>query len=320
MTTPTILAHLGGGTFAPLQLLPAFAAAGLYAVRVRSLAGTPRAVPGWRQACFLSGIGLILLVLVSPLSHVSEELFLAHMVEHLLLGDVGTLLLVLGLTGPVLAPVLRLPGMGWVRAIGHPAAALSLWAADLYLWHVPSIHTAALQHGGVHALQHACFIFFGANMWMPLFGPLPKPAWFGNAWQLAYIVGVRLAGAILGNVLVWSDSAFYPAYAKGEAYWHITPMADQQVAGGIMMIEGSLLTISLFAWLFLKAAKQGEERQVLLDLARARGVEVSDRRAARAVAAGRGEELRRRIEAAPPGTVIEAEEPPARPPAAPAAA
>ena len=64
-----------------------------------------------------------------------------------------------------------------------------------------------------------------------------------------------------------------------------------------MMVEGSLLTLVLFGWLFLRAAREGEERQELLDLARERGVELTERRAARAVAAGRGAELRRRIEA-----------------------
>lgn len=291
-----ILAHVGGGTFAPLQIAPLIIAAGLYALRVRRLAGGSRAVPGWRQACFLGGCALILLVLVSPVSHIADELFAAHMAEHLLMADVGTLLLVLGLTGPLLATVLRLPGMGVIRVIGHPLVALPLWALNLYLWHVPSIHQAALSHDALHAVQHACFIAFGANMWMPLFGPLPKPAWFTAPWQLAYIVAVRLIGAVLGNVLVWGDQVFYPAYAKGEAYWGITAQADQQTAGGIMMVEGSLLTIALFCWLFLRAAKQGEERQQLLDLARARGVPLTDERAARAVAAGRGEELRRRIE------------------------
>jgi hypothetical protein len=63
-----------------------------------------------------------------------------------------------------------------------------------------------------------------------------------------------------------------------------------------MMIEGSVLTLVLFAWLFLRTAREGEERQELLDLAAARGVELSDARAARAVAAGRGAELRERIE------------------------
>jgi putative membrane protein len=62
------------------------------------------------------------------------------------------------------------------------------------------------------------------------------------------------------------------------------------------MVEGSLLTIGLFCWLFLRAAREGEERQELLDLAAERGVALDERRAARAVAAGRGEDLRRRIE------------------------
>jgi putative membrane protein len=107
---------------------------------------------------------------------------------------------------------------------------------------------------------------------------------------------VRLIGAVLGNVLVWSGTVFYPRYAAGERSWDITALQDQNAAGAIMMIEGSILTILLFGWLFWQAAQQGEERQALLDLAAERGVELDERRAARAVAAGRGAELRRRIQ------------------------
>ena len=63
-----------------------------------------------------------------------------------------------------------------------------------------------------------------------------------------------------------------------------------------MMIEESLLTIGLFCWLFLRTAREAEERQELLDFARLRGLPLSDQRAARAVAAGRGAELRKRLE------------------------
>jgi hypothetical protein len=64
-----------------------------------------------------------------------------------------------------------------------------------------------------------------------------------------------------------------------------------------MMVEESILTLTLFCWLFLRTAREGEERQDLLDFARARGLELSETRAARAVAAGRGADLRRRLEA-----------------------
>ena len=62
------------------------------------------------------------------------------------------------------------------------------------------------------------------------------------------------------------------------------------------MVEESLLTLGLFCWLFLRAAREGEERQDLLDFAQPNGLELSDERAARAVAAGRGPELRKRLE------------------------
>jgi hypothetical protein len=64
-----------------------------------------------------------------------------------------------------------------------------------------------------------------------------------------------------------------------------------------MMVEESILTLCLFCWLFLRAAREGEERQDLLDFARAQGLELSEARAARAVAAGRAGDLRRRLEA-----------------------
>jgi cytochrome c oxidase assembly factor CtaG len=282
-------------TFAPLQLAPAAVSVALYFKRVRTLDGTPRAVPVARQAAFCAGVALIVAVLVSPLSTLSDELFWVHMVEHLLISDAGALLLVLGLTAPVIAPILRIGLFDRLRVLAHPLVALPLWAIDLYAWHVPALHEAALRHDGLHALEHLCFIFFSANMWMCLFGPLPQPAWFGTGWKAGYIVGVRLFGAILANALLFG-STFYDAYAPGEAAHGITAKSDQAIAGGIMDIEAPLLTVCLFCWLFLRAARENDERQELLDLATARGVALTPERAARAVSAGRAEELRARIE------------------------
>ena len=290
-----MLAHLGGPVLAPTQVAVPLLLAVLYTRRVRTLSGTPRAVPGRRQACFMSGIAVIVLTITSPVGHVADELFWVHMSEHLLIADLAALLIVLGLTGPVLAPVLRVRGLGWLRVLTNPVVALPLWALDLFVWHVPVLYQAAVEHAGVHALEHAMFIGFGIAMWMALLGPLPRPAWFGNAAKLLYILGVRLLGSILANVLLWTGT-IYPDYARGARLWHLTPQTDQKIGAGIMMVEGSLVTLGLFAWLFIRAGREGEERQALLDLAEARGVELDERRAARAVAAGRGQELRERIE------------------------
>ena len=70
------------------------------------------------------------------------------------------------------------------------------------------------------------FLLAGINLWMPLFGPFPKPEWFGTAAQLGYVVVVRLTGAVLANVFVWSGS--------GVATAGTASLGDQRAAGAIV--------------------------------------------------------------------------------------
>ena len=281
-------------TVAPIQLAPAALGAFAYGRRAKTLRERGHPVPAWRQWCWYGGVALGVATLVG-LGGISDQLFLAHMVEHLLIADLGALLLVLGLTGPVLQPILAVPGLSWLRALTHPVAALAVWGVDFYVWHLPALYQGAVQNDYVHALEHLMFVACGMLMWIALLGPLPKPAWFGNAAKLAYVIAVRLIETVLANVLLWSGTEFYPRYAAGERLWHVSPPADQSTAGAIMMVEGSIVTICLFGWLFWRAAGEAEERQALVELAQARGMALSEERAARAVAAGRGDVLRERI-------------------------
>ena len=197
----------------------------------------------------------------------------------------------------MLAPVLRIGFFDRLRVLAHPLVAFPLWALEPL-----PVARALLPRGARCATTSSTrcstsrFVAFGFNMWMALLGPAAQAAWFGNLARLGYILAVRLTGAVLGNVFVFGGHVFFGVYAAGERAHGISPGADQNAAGAIMMVEGSILTLLLFGWLFARAAREGEERQELLELAAARGVELSEARAARAVAAGRGAELRRRIE------------------------
>jgi putative membrane protein len=291
-----VLAHVSG-TFVPIEVLPITIGAVAYWARVMSLSWDGRSTPVWRQACFGGGLLLIAIALFSPVGHIAEELVIAHMVEHLLIGDLAALLLVLGLTRAILQPILAIPLFDRLQVLTHPLVAFPLWALNFYLWHVPALYDAAYGTAPVHALEHTTFLFFGCLMWMPVFGPLPKPAWFTAGWKVGYVIAVRFAGAILGNVLMWSGSVLYPIYAPGERYWGISPIADQSTAGVVMMVEGTFLALGVLAWVFFEVAREGDEKQRLLDLARDRGVPLDERRAQRAVAAGHGPLLEERIAA-----------------------
>lgn len=277
---------------APLLTIAAGVA---YARRCATLGRRGRPVPGWRQGCFAAGLLLLIVADVPPLAGISEDLIVAHMAQHLLIGDLAALLVTLGLTGPVMQPVLAVRGLGWLRALGNPLIAFPLWMADLYLWHLAALYQGVLTSDPLHLLQHAGFFSLGVVMWMPLVGPLPRPAWFGDGAKLIYIVAVRFAGAVLANVLIWSGVVLYPDYGPGERSHDVGPLADQGAAGNLMMIETGVVTLVLFAWLFFRAAGRSMEKQELLDLAAERGIELDPRRAARAVSAGQGERLRERL-------------------------
>jgi cytochrome c oxidase assembly factor CtaG len=259
-----------------------------YTLRARTLARRGRPVAGWRIWCFGAGLAVLAAAISPPFLELAGSRFAAHMAEHLLIADVAALLLVLGMPGAVLAPLLRAPAIGRLRALTHPVAAFALWAANLYLWHIPAAYEGALHSDALHSLQHVCFLLAGIGLWMPLFGPFPRPAWFGGAAQLGYVVAVRLAGAVLANVFVWSGTVIYGYYGS---------LDDQSAAGAVMMAEESVFMVALFGWLAYKWIRDAGERQELLELAGARGVELDERRIGRAVAAGYGDDLRRRLSA-----------------------
>lgn len=294
--------HLGE-MLPPLLALAAYVL--FYVGRARTLARQGRPVASWRMWSFISGVLLMTVVQIGPLDTLADELLLAHVVQHIIIGDIATLLVVLGLTGPVMQPLLSTRASKLIRPLAHPVVALVLWTANIYIWHVPFLYQEAIRVDLVHALEHACLFWFGLLLWIALIGPLPKPAWFGSWARLGYVVAVRLAGASLANAFIWLQTVFYPYYRASDVHAGLNPLSDQNIAGGVMMIEQILLTTGLLAWLFIRASKQDEERQSLLDLADERGVELSEQRATIAVADGAGatERLRRRlIEAAPAET------------------
>jgi cytochrome c oxidase assembly factor CtaG len=271
-------------TLEPLQLVPTLLVALAYARRVRTLRrrGTP--VARWRPWVFSLGLALVLLALVSPIDVFGEEQFFSfHMLQHVLLGDLAPLAMLAGLNGPILRPVLRF--VHPLRVLAHPLVALPVWALDLYLWHLPFLYQAALHHSAIHALEHLLFFTCGGLMWAPVLETLPAPAWFGTGAKLGYIAVVRLIETVLGNVFIWAGHVFYPYYEHVPRLWGISPLHDQGIAGAVMMIEGSVVTIAALAWLFLRMAAEGELRQELLE----RGLD--PRAVQRAVRYGRAEEF-----------------------------
>ena len=152
-----------------------------------------------------------------------------------------------------------------LRVLANPLVALPIWAANLVLWHTPTLYEAAVENSAVHAIEHVSFFTAGIVLWLPVLETLPAPEWFGTGAKLGYIVGVRLVGTAIANVFVWGGAPFYDVYDTGRDFLGLSPDADQSLAGSLMMLEGSLVTIVAIAWLFLRLAQEGEIRQELIE-------------------------------------------------------
>src|SRR3954468_16067369 len=165
-------------TFAPAILLSVALWAGVYVWRFRQArreAGGRGA--GWKQALAFGGFVLVLLIaLVSPIDALGEDyLFSMHMTQHILLGDIAPLLLLLSLSRVIMRPATR-RFHALERKLGrlaNPYTFVAIWFALLYFWHIPTMYVAAIQHPLIHALEHLCFFIAGCALWWPLIQPVP---------------------------------------------------------------------------------------------------------------------------------------------------
>ena len=143
--------------------------------RARSRCGSPFPA-GKVSGSSHFGIALLVVAVASLIAEIGEEeLFSFHMAQHLLLGDLAPLCLLAGLTGPLLRPLLALPGAMRLRVLANPLVAFPIWAANLVLWHLPTLYEGAVDSSALHALEHIAFFSAGIILWLPVLETLPAP-------------------------------------------------------------------------------------------------------------------------------------------------
>ena len=221
-------------------------------------AGPPQA------AAFAVALLALLAALVSPLDGLGENyLFSAHMLQHVLLGDVAPLFLLLALSRVIMRPATRRL-VSVERAHGpfaHPATGLFEWLVLMYLWHVPALYDAALEHPVVHLVEHASFFAAGVAVWWPLIQPVPMRRRMTGLWPVAYVGAAKFGLAALGLYLTWSSSVVYPYYEHVPRIWGLSALEDQNAGGALMMVEQSLTFVIVLVTLFVQMLTRSEAEQ-----------------------------------------------------------
>jgi putative membrane protein len=250
----------------PFVLVPILTLAVVYAMRFRTARAEAggRGTSPLRAAAFAAGLLVLVAAVATPLDGLGDDyLFSAHMLQHVLLGDVAPLLLLLGLTRVIMRPATRRL-QRVERALGpfaHPLTGLVLWLGVMYLWHIPAMYEAALSSPLVHLVEHTSFFLAGLAVWWPLIQPVPMRSRLTGMWPVAYIGAAKFGLAALGLYLTWSSGVLYDTYAGAPRIWGISAQTDQNAGGAIMMVEQSLTFVIALVVLFSLALTKSETEQ-----------------------------------------------------------
>jgi putative membrane protein len=226
----------------------------------------PDLAPWTRIPLFLAGVALVLLGLVSPLDAIAEEyLQAAHMLQHVVIADLGIALTLVAVRGPLalfflprdlLAPLARVRVLRRALAVLlRPAVAISLWVATLVAWHVPALYEAALDSPAIHRLEHLSFVVVGLLVWTLIIDPAHHLRLTVNE-RIGVAVLLFWIGQVLSYVFVFGFEPSYDVYAEQpERLFGLSPLADQRLAGVVMMVEQAL-TLGVALVLLFRSARR----------------------------------------------------------------
>ena len=267
---PAFEAGQTGFSVHPSTVIGLAALAALYEWGARA-AGRPAglAPSPARRLSFYAALLVIFCSLNGPLHDLSDYyLFSAHMVQHLLLTLAMPPLLLWGVPGWMLRPLLRVPVVGAAaRLVTRPAWAFALFNVVVAAWHLPPVYNLAMASHPVHIVQHLMFMSTAVLMWWPLLSPLPELPRLSYPGQMLYCFLMSIPMSIVAIYVAMADRVLYPAYAAAPRVWGITPMTDQHIGGLIMWVPGGLFFYVVMSFVFFQWAQKQEDSQAAAQVA-----------------------------------------------------
>lgn len=256
--------------FDPVVVVLLALLAALY-VRALRVAGARRLrISRAQQASWWLGLALLAIGLLGPPDAYDAELLSAHMAQHQLIGDLAAPFLLIGLRAPlllfylprgVLVPLAR---QHWLRrafrVARQPLVALPLYVLTIYGWHYGPLFEGALSTPALHVLQHQSFLAANLLLWWSVLEP-SRQRMGGQLWKIGYVFAARMSTMFLGMIFLFSRGILY-ADSYGRATREgISPIADQQTAGGLMMTLDVVIMVVALCWFFWQASQAEDRRE-----------------------------------------------------------
>ncbi|HEX4682378.1 MAG TPA: cytochrome c oxidase assembly protein [Gemmatimonadaceae bacterium] len=239
-------------TVHPSTVLGIAALGGLYEYGRREASPSP--LPSARPVPFYLALAVLFFSLNGPLHDLSDSnLFSAHMLQHLMLAFVVAPLMIMGVSGEMLRPALRLRAIrSAAEWLTRPVHAFAIFTVVVAAWHLPPLYNYALAHHPAHIVMHLMFLAAAVIMWWPILSPLPELPRLSYPGQMLYLFLMSIPMAIVAVYICYADTILYPMYASAPRVWGISPMDDQMFGGLLMWIPGGLYFYTIISVVFYR--------------------------------------------------------------------
>lgn len=236
----------------------------LYTVtQLRDLMSDAGRVRHSQVALFSSGVLVLYLAAGTPIHDISEQYLLSfHMLQHSLFMLVVAPLLLAGIPAWVWQALLRLPGMLRVgKVLTHPVVAFAIFNGTLLITHLPFFVDYTLYHHWFHFLAHVLLVATSMLMWWPVLSVVPELPRLSAPLRMTYLFVQSILPSVIAAFITFADGAVYPFYERAPRMWGLSAQNDQQIAGGIMKLLGSLILWGFIAVVFFQWYNREQEAE-----------------------------------------------------------
>jgi cytochrome c oxidase assembly factor CtaG len=254
----------------------------LYARGLRAFRGK-LPVAKWQIGLFYLGVAIVVAALLPPIDPLSDQLFFVHMIQHLMVTNIGVPLMMLGVPfficvrglSPgfrrgVYFPLIKNKPVRLVfRFLSKPLVSLALFQSAYWFWHVPYFYNLALLNDAYHLLEHATFAWVSLLLWRNIIDPHPMKATLPLPMRLLYVMALMASNVLLSAFLSFSDSVWYAYEGRPLPTWWQpwTHLDDQRLGGLIMWVPGELIDFFVASVIFLIWTRQTARNEEKLKLA-----------------------------------------------------
>jgi putative membrane protein len=216
-----------------------------------------------QKRLFVAAVLMLWLASDWPIHDISEEyLYAVHMFQHMALSYFLPPLVLLSMPTWLFRAIIGSQRAGRVISwLAKPVIAGFVFNVMVVVTHIPALVNRSVSNAPLHYSLHVGLVVSSLLMWTPIVAP-DAGMRIGYGGRMVYLFLMSVVPTVPAAWLTFAEGAVYKHYDIAVRVWGLSVTTDQQIAGAIMKVGGSIFLWSIIVFLWFKRFMAGYgERQ-----------------------------------------------------------